>query len=307
MTSPGRQLEALLAMGQREILLVAPFITYPAFARLLSQIPDTATLCCITRWRPEEIAAGVNDTAIWQLISERSNSQLRILYRLHAKYFRADDRCLVGSANLTNTALGWTNNANLELLIDTNPIPTFEQQLYDKSTAVDQELYEHIRNLTETLQQWQFPSQLTQSTGITPENSHNSLTTHTLDSWLPQLRHPTDLYLAYADRIDDLSAAAQQAASVDLDALNVPPGLPREAFDQYVALLLRQHRLLHRLNAFLATPQPFGAVRDWLRHHGRSTAPARDWQTLMRWLLHFLPAHYQLYPARHSEVFGRRT
>jgi len=43
--------------------------------------------------------------------------ELYIRQDLHAKFFAADDRCLVGSANVTSAALGWREPANLELLI----------------------------------------------------------------------------------------------------------------------------------------------------------------------------------------------
>ena len=35
-------------------------------------------------------------------------SSLSLIPSLHAKFYRADDRYAIGSANLTNAALGWS-------------------------------------------------------------------------------------------------------------------------------------------------------------------------------------------------------
>jgi hypothetical protein len=56
------------------------------------------------------------------------------------------------------------------------------------------------------------------------------------------------------------------------------------------------------------TPQRFGAVKKFLATHyrGRDNFDAGyGWQTLMRWLLFFLPSHYVVSTPRHSEIFSR--
>ena len=59
---------------------------------------------------------------------------------LHAKYFRADDALILGSANITATALGLTSRANLELLQTTTRDQTadaFEHRLFESAIQVD--------------------------------------------------------------------------------------------------------------------------------------------------------------------------
>ncbi|NNJ13476.1 hypothetical protein EKD04_024430 [Chloroflexales bacterium ZM16-3] len=55
--------------------------------------------------------------------------------------------------------------------------------------------------------------------------------------------------------------------------------------------------------------QRFGAVRDVLARLPCAATPGFDatlaWQTLMRWLFHFLPVRYTRLPSRHAEVVGR--
>jgi hypothetical protein len=103
----GTELSNLCAEANKEVLLVAPFIKVSVLEKLMNKIisPDVS-LRCVTRWFPEEIVAGVSDLEVWSLIHQRSNSSLWLRPDLHAKYYRADQQCLVGSANLTGKALG---------------------------------------------------------------------------------------------------------------------------------------------------------------------------------------------------------
>lgn len=113
----GTELSKLCTEADRELLLVAPFIKASVLERLLDKISSDVTLKCITRWFPEEIVTGVSDLEVWNLIQNRPNSSLWLRSDLHAKYYRADNHCLVGSANLTGKALGWSDCPNLELLV----------------------------------------------------------------------------------------------------------------------------------------------------------------------------------------------
>jgi hypothetical protein len=58
-----------------------------------------------------------------------------------------------------------------------------------------------------------------------------------------------------------------------------------------------------------ARPQRFGTMLATLARLPCAAAPAFDataaWQTLLRWLFHFLPGRYRRLPTRHSEVVVR--
>ena len=126
----GTELSKLCTEANKELLLVAPFIKASVIERLLDKISPGVSLKCITRWFPEEIVAGVSDLEVWNLIQNHDNSSLWLRPDLHAKYYRADNRCLIGSANLTGKALGWSHYPNLELLVtlsaDEPTVKTFE-------------------------------------------------------------------------------------------------------------------------------------------------------------------------------------
>ena len=70
----------------------------------------------MTRWRLADLLAGVADLGVYDAAVAKG-AHLYLRYDLHAKLFVADDRCLVGSANVTDTALGWRSPENLELLV----------------------------------------------------------------------------------------------------------------------------------------------------------------------------------------------
>jgi hypothetical protein len=126
--------------------------------------------------------------------------------------------------------------------------------------------------------------------------------------WYPQFRVPAELYRVYkgsVDYSDDVLSAARR----DLLALTPPAGLGLASFEAAIGIALRETRLLRGLDAFLGTDERrFGEVRDWvaswLEHpDGEGTAT----QTLVRWLLTFLPDRYLYRRPGYSELLSLRA
>lgn len=312
MILPGNQLEDLCAQARNEIIFVAPFIKASALERLLSKMPDAINLSCVTRWRPEEITAGVSDLDVWHLIMRRENASLWLRPDLHAKYYRFDQSCLVGSANITFTALGWLRQSNLELLVPLSAqepqLKKFESELFLGSVKVSQAVFEQMRQTVELLQK-QLPEVQNISAVAEINLEVETFSTMTASTWLPILRNPEDLYLAYCGRVEELSKASRQAALQDLSLLTLPVGLSKSAFQVYAGSLILQMPIVNRVDEFLEIHQRFGAVKDLLTslpcNQNLEFDAAHDWQTLMRWLRYFLPSRYTLSIPNHSEVFGR--
>lgn len=304
----GTKLEKLLVGAKREVVLVAPFIKIAALHRLLEHCSPHVLLTCVTRWRPDEIATGVSDLEVWPELKTRSQTSLWLRPNLHAKYYRADEKCLVGSANLTDTALGWAYAPNLELLVElpsSDPqLQGFEVDLLAGSVRVNDELYAQMKMAVTDVQQ--NPAPLFVSPTILPPTP---VAEQALVYWLPQLRFPENLYQAYTGQWEKLTRASQEAAQADLMALNLPAGLAKATFNSYVAAVLLQYPVVQKIDAFITTPQRFGAVRDLLATLPCAYTPnfdaSRAWQTLMRWLLHFLPNRYMLATPNYSEVFSK--
>ena len=130
----GDEIVSLIVGGGSSVLIVAPFMRSGALRRLLDCIPVGVETVVVTRWRIEDLLAGASDLGVYEL-AEVKGVPVFLRPDLHAKFFAVDDRCLVVSANVTDTALGWRKNTNLELLIPADradePVVEFEKQLFD--------------------------------------------------------------------------------------------------------------------------------------------------------------------------------
>lgn len=310
MKQAGNQLEALVGLAQEELLLVAPFVKCSVLQRVLSHVRPDVAIRIVTRWRVDEIVAGVSDLDIWLLVTDRPNTLLWLRSDLHAKYYRADrDHALVGSANLTNAALGWSQQANLELLIESPVLTEFEIELFRGTVQVDESIYQHIRQIIDEIPKDQLvmPSTVPQL----HEKIVDELNAVSVESWLPSLRHPEKLYVAYQGKADQLGTGSRIAAESDLQILNVPPNLDRRNFDAYVGVQLLQMPMIRHVDRFVGEPQRFGAVRDYLRSLRYAEREGFDadmaWQTLMRWMQHFMPTRYDLSVPSHSEIFRKKA
>ena len=89
-----------LCFDAQHLVIAAPYIKVDALAKVLADISPTASLICVTRWNPHDLAAGVSDTECRTLVIERGGS-FRLHPSLHAKYYHIDNVILIGSANLT--------------------------------------------------------------------------------------------------------------------------------------------------------------------------------------------------------------
>jgi hypothetical protein len=307
MSSLGDKLAAVCSTAHSEVVLVAPFIKVKALQQLLAGVSPVVKVVCVTRWRPEEIVAGVSDLEVWTYLRQRSNSVLLLRPDLHAKYYRADDKCLIGSANLTATALGWIPQPNLELLV---PLPAnhdslvgFENQVFAGSTPATEDLYDQMRAAVNLLPEHQESAYAV----IPQENNQHRLIG--VEAWLPTLRHPDQLYPAYCGNVDNMTTASREAALSDLWVIAPPLGLDKATFTAYVGALLLQMPTIQKITSFVETPQRFGAVSALLRSLSCGASPDFDsdraWQTLMRWLLYYLPTMFKSFKTNYSEIFAQ--
>lgn len=302
------------AVGVKEVVLVAPFMKRGALARLLDAVDPETSVSCVTRWRPEEVLSGVSDLDVWALLRDRGGT-LGLIPHLHAKYYRFGEVAFVGSANLTAAALDWRAQANLELLVEAYSqagLIEFEAVVRAQAVPVDEALYEHMQALVETLRPLEAPilDASAENAGDEGGRGANQLFEEKRDAelWLPESRTPQVIYDFYRDELDRLSQGEREAAAIDLAAFPLPPRLEEEAFRAYVGWYLAQMPVVQRVDTLVVEPQRFGAVRAFLRRmedYPKGRDPSRDWQTLMRWLLYFLPSEYEAWEANYSEIFGR--
>ena len=210
--SPGDILSRL-CQDAANLVLVAPYIKVDALARILAAIEPSASLTCITRWKAQDILIGASDVQCRTTIKEYGGT-FRLHSSLHAKYYRIDDVVLVGSANLTNTALGWSTNPNLEILCTPGPdfdVGAFEQYLFKNSREVSDADFAY----------WQAIAcvDLKGGSAAFTENMR-------VQTWRPATRDPKNLIMAYQGEINQIASLDEQgAAQRDIDILKLPPAL----------------------------------------------------------------------------------
>ncbi len=304
----GSLIEDVLSATRERAFLVAPFIKQPVLHRLLRSIATGVSVTVFTRWRPDEIAAGVSDLEVFDEISCRPLASLWLCHELHAKYYRGGARVLVGSANLTAAALGWSPLSNLELLAEASFDPgfhgAFERSLASRSIPATAEVRARVERAAALI-----PRARCADLHRTAD-SESLAETGGGATWVPHMRHPELLYRAYAGRVAELTQSGREQAVRDLEALSLPSGLALEAFHVVVASLLAQLPVVVAVDGRLDRPRRFGEMRGLVGRYLASSGVVRDsgeaWQTLMRWMLLFLPERYTSHTARYSEIFSRR-
>lgn len=199
--------------------------------------------------------------------------------------------CQVIQQTLTSKALGWSDQPNLELLVtlsaDEPTIKIFEIELLKAYIPVNEDLFEQM-SVTVKLLAEQHPNSITiNSSKVRMLDSNSTIDDlASVNAWLPTLRNPEDLYLAYSGFEEKLSTASKIAGLNDLRSLSIIPNLSQTVFKAYIGTLLLQKPIIQKVDMFVKTPQRFGAVRNLLTSLPCATITdfdaERAWQTLMR-------------------------
>jgi hypothetical protein len=273
--------------------------------RVLGAIPEGVDVTCVTRWLPQEIAAGVSDIDVWMDFRDHPRRRLLLRHDLHAKYYRVDDQCLVGSANLTGAAMGWSTTPNLELLvsiaIEDQGLPEFETRLMGGAIVVDDRVVEETLELVGAL-----PDQVTVEVIEAAEDAAAEATVVDIRQWVPQLRQPEDLWTAYQGEAEDLSRVALEAAYSDLAVLKPADGLGEAVFNRAIGVALLRMPVINKIDDFVDVERRFGEVRELLSDLLQPDEPSsRVWQSVFRWLIYFLPDRYEYRRPHHSELIQR--
>jgi len=227
----GDRVIELLGKATDTAVLVAPFIRVDALRRLLESIPPDVQIRCVTRWRPEELAMGVSDLEVFTLLTETPGASLQICHPLHAKLFSADSTCLVGSANISRSALGWSRYPALELLVESTldepAVKVLLASIDASSTFATQVLYEEMLSVVESLPPTKGDQRFDGLDGPAAARP-----------WLPHCKAPHDLFLIYQGAYSGTSQHAAADGLRDLEYLDLPTGLSEQHFGELVRLRL---------------------------------------------------------------------
>ena len=208
-------------------VIVAPYMKTSALERILTAIPDDASVTCVSRWTPEDIRSGVTDLDCRELVMARDGAFL-LHDRLHAKYYRFDNQVLIGSSNLTRTGMNIDGFGNLEILCASPSdfdAMQFESRLLQEAYPVSDADFALWSRITPIPQQDQTVS------------LHHDLGSPV--GWRPTTRRPEYLWLAYQQRGEEIPLSEQQeVASQEVRTMGVPDGLTGQEFDDWVRLSL---------------------------------------------------------------------
>jgi hypothetical protein len=268
----GRQVANLLGDTTTRVALIAPFIKRPTFEEALAAVPASVEkIDCVTRWSPAEVAAGVSDPEIIETAQADSRIRVRLCPPLHAKIYISDDRCLVGSANLTATAVGSTPKANIELLVEVGAShPEVKRALHQIDEVASDA----------TLEQAFFVREQAAFLESERQDGNTGLI------WYPETRRPENLYLRYSGR-DRFTSAVRAGITRDLALLDIPAGLREEDFNTAVAARLQALPEIRKLTEGkrLSSLELQAAVQA--RSQLSSGEAHRTVETLAAWLRYF--------------------
>lgn len=302
MIADGERLKALLQEAKHCVVLCAPFIKAKILETLLSVVPSDVSVRVITRWRAAEVAAGISDLEVLQIANERPKTELRLLDELHAKLYVADDQCLVGSANLTATALGWTERSNIELLVPAKPTDSDISRLLERldgSEPATEEILSEIQKRAATINVAVFDEGLE----FTGDVDARRL------AWLPRCAAPDRLYNIYQNSATTVVVeGTREDGLADLKDLLVRNGLSRQDFNSDVrkALLLMPAfaRVVNQVPQGLADKSGIGLVEDARPDLAREDAQAQ-WRIIRDWIEVFFADEFEVAPE--SFVIRLRT
>ena len=274
----GARIRALFERADGEVAVIAPFIKVDALRSLLEVIPAGLHLRCVSRWLPREIAAGVSDPEILDLLEARGNFSLSLVDRLHAKLYIAGDRCLVGSANVTLAGLGEVGEgSNIEILVEStisNPeISVTLQTIAQAERAATISMARTARRLADSLANSTTPA-------VAPDVR-----------WFPRSRRPEQAYRFYVQPPNGFVGAADQVLLADLASSDLPLGLEEHKFKDAIRSLLAA---IPPAQTLLEASEDMTLTRadasSWLETIAEDDFSANDlWIAFVNWMAHFFP------------------
>ena len=290
----GARIRSLFDGTTSEVAIISPFIKLDALRSLLDVIPTDTHLRCVTRWLPREIAAGVSDPEILDILEERGNFSLSLIDRLHAKLYIAGDRCLIGSPNVTLTGLGESGiykniEALAEIAVDDPGIVAALDEISQAERPATRIMAQTARRLADSL---------------------SSLVTSPTDleiPWFPGSRRPEYAHRFYRHPPIGYTGAADRLLLVDLASSDLQPGLGEDEFRTAIRSLLAAIPIAKTLlNATEDTTLTRADAYSYLETIAGDEFSANDlWLSFVNWMAHFFSD--QIMKQEIAEVALRRA
>ncbi len=274
----GDRIRALFEDAEGEVVVIAPFIKVDALRSLLEVIPAGSQLRCVTRWLPKDIAAGVSDPEILDLLEIRGNFNLFLVDRLHAKLYINGNRCLAGSVNLTLAGLGEIGeSSNIEILVETT---VHDPGIAATLAAISEAERPATRHMAETVRR------------LADSLSNPKISAVALDApWFPLSRRPEQAYKLYMQPPVGFVGAAERSLIADLANSNIQPGLDEKEFRQKIRSLLAEVEIAEDLlESSEDTILTRADANTFLETISGENFSANDlWSAFVNWMVYFYP------------------
>ena len=272
----GHRIRVLFESAADRVAVIAPFIKVDALRSLLDVVSPTVPLRCVTRWLPRDIAAGVSDPEVFDLLEARGHFSLSLVDRLHAKIYIAGDRCLAGSPNVTLAGLGGGHDEeNIEVLVETTVDDPAVVATLDAISKVERPATRAMAQAARRLADC-----LVTSTSTAPDPDA---------SWFPKSRRPERAYRIYLRPPDGYLGTADRVLLADLAHANLQPGRTEEEFRVAIRTLLAAIPIAAPiLEATGDVTLTRADVQEYLRTLAGEEFSTRDlWMAFVNWMAYF--------------------
>lgn len=290
----GERVKALIERAKSEIILCAPFIKVNTLRLLIEVADPEASLKVVTRWRAVEVAAGVSDLQVFDLLKDRIGAELLLLNELHAKLYVADQACLVGSANLTGAALGWSSTPNVEILIDSPRGQPQIQRLiseFDNAVTASNRIRSEIQAQADAL-------------GRLPVLGEADIEADDIDRrklpWLPRCAAPEKLIVIYRNtETRDVTEGTRLDGIEDLKDLGPPPNLSSQEFTDHIKSQLESipsiGSIIERVQGRISDGEGTAMIIG-MRPQYDERAASRHWRVVRDWIAEFFQNDFEVAP-----------
>lgn len=271
----GHRIRVLFESAADGVAVIAPFIKVDALRSLLDIVPPTAPLRCVTRWLPQEVAAGVSDPEIFDLLDARGHFSLSLVDRLHAKIYIAGERCLAGSSNVTLAGLGGGNQEeNIEVLVETTIDDPAVVATLDAISKVERPATRAMAQAARRLADC-----LVTSTTASPDRDA---------PWFPKSRCPERAYRMYFHPPNEYLGVADRVLLADLARANLQPGRTENEFRVAIRTLLAAIPIAAPiLEATADVTVTRADVQEYLETLAGKFSTRDLWMAFVNWMAYF--------------------
>ena len=260
-----KEVERFLGEAKEEVWILAPFIQPSSLTKI---VPDNVPVTVATSWRRDHLLQGVSSLDTYEFCKAREQTRLFISERLHAKIFARDlgseqRAALIGSANITERALGDGPDNNDEVVVSTPLSIQDAVEIYrivHRARFVSDSIYNMYR--TWLLEQPEPANGEDEETDFDPPGSSRFLTSH-----LPRSADPERLW-EVANGIGHSSWWEPHAMLHDLALFNISPDLVKIEFLGALGESFREQPFIQAFfEAIDEKGMFFGRIKQWLQEN----------------------------------------